>query len=129
MRAYVLAIAVALGGCSAGEIIQNWTPDPAPDLSQPNHRRIVSDNIKTVFPGQASFGVLEISGVRQVDHLSGPAWVTCLKLDANGGPQHYAIFIKNNKIIDSRLGILIDRCHKEAYTPFDVPPPAKKSDT
>ena len=33
------------------------------------------------------------------------------------------------KIIDSRAGILIDQCHKEAYTPFDISPPAKKTNT
>ncbi len=129
VRAYIVAVAVALGGCSVSEVVQSWTPGPAPDLSQPNYRRIVADNIKTVFPNQASLGALEISGVRPVDHLKGPAWLTCLKLDARGHPQHYAIFIKDNKIIDSRVGILIDQCHKEAYTPFEISQPAKKSDT
>ncbi len=129
MRAYVLAVAVTLGGCSASELVQNWAPGPVPDLSQPNYRRIVADNIKTVFPNQASLGVLEISGVRPVDHLKGRVWLTCLKLDALGTPQTYAIFIQDGKIIDTRVGILIDQCHKEAYTPFDISPPAKKSNT
>jgi hypothetical protein len=132
VRAYVLAVAVVLGSCSASEHVHNWAPDPAPDLSQPNYRRIVADNIWSVFKdqNQMSIGALEISGVRPVDHLNGPAWVTCLKLDAHGNsPQHYAIFIQENKIIDSRLGILIDRCHKEAYTPFEVARPPKKSNT
>ena len=127
MRAYVLAVAVTLGGCSASELVQNW--GPVPDLSQPNYRRIVADNIRTVFPTQAPVGVLEISGVRPVDHLKGRAWLTCLKLDALGTPQIYAIFIQDGKIIDSRAGILIDQCHKEAYTPFDISPPAKKTNT
>jgi hypothetical protein len=129
VRAYVLAVAVALGGCSASELVHNWAPGPVPDLSQPNYRRIVADNIKTVFPNQPSLGVLEISGVRPVDHLKGRAWLTCLKLDALGTPQTYAIFIQDGKIIDSRVGILIDQCHKEAYTPFDISPPAKKTNT
>ena len=129
MRAYVLAVAVAVAGCSGSEIVQNLEPASAPELAQPNYRRIVADNIKTVFPNQASLGVLEISGVRPVDHLKGRAWLTCLKLDALGTPQTYAIFIQDGKIIDSRVGILIDQCHKEAYMPFDISPPAKKSNT
>ena len=67
--------------------------------------------------------------MRQVVHLKGPAWLTCLKLDAHGHPQHYAIFIQGNKIIDSRVGILLDQCHKAAYTPFEVSLPPKKSET
>jgi hypothetical protein len=81
----VLALAVALAGCSASEIVQNLpSPAVAPDLSQPNHRRIVAANNKSIFPNQALLGDVEISGVRLVDHLKGPAWLICLKLDARG---------------------------------------------
>jgi len=127
VRAYVLALAAALAGCSASEIVQNWPGGPPADLSQPNHRRIVADNIKTLFPKQETLGDLEISGVRLVDHLKGPSWLTCLTLDAHGTPQHYAIFIQGDKIIDSRAGIVIDQCHKETYTPLELPVVAKKS--
>ena len=118
MRAYPLALALIVGGCSVTEFVQNGAPGPAPDLSQPNYQRIVSDNIKRVFPNQPVLGELEISGVRLVDHLKGPAWLTCLKLDARGNPQNYAIFIQNDKIIDWRAGVMIDGCSKETYQPF-----------
>src|SRR3954471_17217595 len=56
-RAYVLAIALAVGGCSGSEIVQNWAPPAsAPELAQPNHRRIVADNIKVIFPDQTLLG-------------------------------------------------------------------------
>jgi hypothetical protein len=124
VRGYVLVLAVSLGGCSASELVQSLPPAPAADLSQPNYRRIVADNIKSIFPGQALVGELEISGVRLVDHLRGPAWLTCLKLDARGKPQQYALFIQGDKIIDSRVGIVIDQCYKETFEPFDLSSPA-----
>ncbi|MEA2950003.1 MAG: hypothetical protein QOI40_5333 [Alphaproteobacteria bacterium] len=129
MRTHVLALAVMLGGCSASELVQNWTPPPVADLSQPNYRRIVADNIKSIFPNQKLLGELEISGVRLVDHIKGAAWLTCLKLDAHGTPQVYAIFIQADKIIDQRAGIVIDQCYKETYTPLEVPTVAKKPAT
>ena len=102
---------------------ESGPPAPAPDLSQPNYRRIVADNIKTIFPKPDPLGELEISGVRLVDHLKGPAWLTCLKLDAHGKPQHYAIFIQGDKIIDCRAGIVIDQCHKDyVHAVRDLPP-------
>ncbi|TMJ83555.1 MAG: hypothetical protein E6G78_17515 [Alphaproteobacteria bacterium] len=153
-RAYLLALAVSLSGCSAGEVLQNSTSSPAmppaPDLSQPNYRRVVSDNIQTIFANWASLGALEISEVRRVDHVKGPAWITCLKfyLQINpnptatgepiaapsapgttnrGGPQYYAIFIQDNKIIDSRFSVVIDQCHSQTFQPFQpTPPPAAK---
>jgi hypothetical protein len=130
LGASLLALAVALAGCSASELVQNLpSPAVAPDLSQPNHRRIVAANIKLIFPNQSLLGDVEISGVRMVDHLKGPAWITCLKLDARGTPNHYAIFMQADKIIDSRAGIVIDQCHKETYTPFESFPTTKKPET
>jgi hypothetical protein len=118
VAAHCIALTVLLGGCSASELIQNGTLGPAADLSQPNYQRIVADNLNTIFPNQSVLGDLEISGVRLVDHLKGPAWLTCLKLDAHGKPQQYAIFIQQGKIIDSRVGIIMDGCSKESYQPF-----------
>jgi hypothetical protein len=126
VRAHILALAMTLGGCSASELVQNWTAPLVPDLSQPNYRRIVADNIKSIFPNQPLLGELEISGVRMVDHLKGAAWLTCLKLDAHGTPQIYAIFIQADKIIDQRAGIVIDQCYKETYTPLEISTAAKK---
>ncbi len=125
-RTHVLVLAVMLGGCSAGEIVQGLPSRTTLDLTQPNYRRIVADNIKTIFPNQDLLGEMEISGVRMVDHLKGAAWVTCLKLDTRGNPQSYAIFIQADKVIDWRAGIVVDQCHKESYTPFDLPSATKK---
>jgi hypothetical protein len=52
-----------------------------------------------------------------------------VKLDAHGHPQHYAIFIQGDKVIDQREGIMIDRCYKETYTPFEASAAAKKPGT
>src|SRR5262249_34323805 len=121
--AYLAALAAALAGCSASEVVQNLTPATAIDLPQPNYRRVVADNVRTVIPNVASLGDLEISGVGLVDPLKGPAWLTCLKVDAHGNPQNYALFIQGDKIIDSRIGIVIDQCYKQAFEPFDLQPP------
>src|SRR6516162_4579077 len=118
VRAYLLALAVTLGGCSASEVVQNLPPAPALDLPQPNYRRVVADNVRAIIPNVASVGDLEISGVRPVDHLKGPAWLTCLKVDAHGKPQNYALLIQGDKIIDSRAGVIMDGCGKESYQPF-----------
>jgi hypothetical protein len=125
VRARVLAFAVTLGGCSGSELVQNLGA-PVSDLTQPDYRRIVAANIKAIFPAPAEVGDLEISGVRLVDHLKGPAWLTCVKVDAHGNPQQYAVFIQGDKIIDSRAGIVLDQCYKQSYTPLETAAAAKK---
>jgi hypothetical protein len=122
----ILPLALMLGGCSGSEIVQNWGAAPASDPPQPDYRRIVADNIKTIFPGQELAGRLEISGVRLVDHLKGPAWLTCLKVGAHERPQEYALFIQGERVIDSRAGVLLDQCYKETYTPLEAGAAVKK---
>jgi hypothetical protein len=121
LRGMMLVLAAALGGCSATELVQGWSSEPAPDLSQPNHRRVVLANFNRMFPDPDRVGEVEISGVRAVDHLKGAAWITCLRLDARGHPQHYAVFIQADNVIDWRAGVVIDQCHNETYTPFEIP--------
>ena len=119
MRFCVLALGVALAGCASGSVTQ-YLADPPPqgDLAEPNYRQIVADNIGSVFPNAVP-GTMEISGVRPVNHLRGPAWVTCLKLQAVDSTQEYAVFILGDKVIDARAGVAIDRCKQQAYEPFD----------
>jgi hypothetical protein len=124
-----LALAAALGGCSATELVQGWSPGPVPDLSQPNHRRVVLANFSRMFPDPDRVGEVEISGVRAVDHLKGAAWITCLRLDARGHPQHYAVFIQADNVIDWRAGVVIDQCHNETYAPFEIPAAMRKPPT
>ena len=119
MRFCVLALGVALAGCASGSVTQYLADPPLQgDLAEPNYRQIVADNIGSIFPNAVP-GTMEISGVRPVNHLRGPAWVTCLKLQAVDSTQEYAVFILGDKVIDARAGVAIDRCKQQAYEPFD----------
>jgi hypothetical protein len=122
VRFWILAVSICLGGCAASHsIIQNLPDPPLPgDLSEPNYRQIVADNIGTIFPTPAELGVLEISGVRPVNHLRGLAWLTCLRIHAEDAAQDYALFILGDKIIETRVGVAIDGCKQQTYGPYDL---------
>ena len=114
------ALALALAGCAAGGVTTTLLETQAPeDLSQPDYRRIVAENIGTIFPQTAALGALAISPVRPVDHLKGPAWLTCLRIYADSTPQEYALFIQGGNIIDQRTGVAMDGCKKQTYEPFN----------
>jgi hypothetical protein len=121
VRFFVLFLTVSLGGCAAGHIIESLPDAPRPvDLSEPNYRQIVADNIGSLFANPAELGVLEISGARTVNHLRGNAWLTCLRIHADSAPQEYAVFILGDKVIDSRTGVVMDHCRQQTYESFDV---------
>ena len=112
-------MALTLAGCAAGGVTTLVESSLPEDLSQPDYRRIVAENIGTIFPQPAALGALEISPLRPADHLKGPAWLTCLRIHADGTPQEYALFIQGASIIDQRAGVIMDGCKKQAYEPFD----------
>ena len=136
MRSCILALSIGLSGCAAGNTVIQNLPDQNPpdapvsqklpdvsqptDLSEPNYRQIVADNIGTIFANPAELGILEISNVRQADHLKGQAWLTCLRIHAGDAPQEYAVFIRDGKIVDARSGVAIDRCKQQTYSAFDL---------
>jgi len=131
MRSCILAVGICLAGCAAGNTVIQNLPDATviqnlPDasqsaeLSEPNYRQIVADNIGTIFQNPAELGVLEISNVRQADHLQGLAWLTCLRIHAGDAPREYAVFIIGDKIVDARTGVAIDRCKQQTYGAFDL---------
>src|ERR671923_1860881 len=91
----IVGTGMMLAGCTATEFAQSTMAPPMTDLSQPNYHRIVFENVKKTFPNLPA-GDLEISGLRPVNHLKGPAWLTCLRVDPGGNPQQYAIFIQND---------------------------------
>jgi hypothetical protein len=131
VRFSVLAITICLGGCAAGHsIVQSLPEQQAPQSApqqqapqavlEPNYRQIVANDIGTIFPNPAELGVLEISNVRPVDHFRGPAWLTCLRIHAEDAAQEYALFILDDKVIDVRVGVAIDRCRQQAYSAYDL---------
>jgi len=122
VRFGILALSICLGGCAAGHSIIQNLPDPplSGDLSEPNYRQIVADNIGTIFPNPAGLGVLQISGVRPVSHLRGLAWLTCLRIHAEDAAQDYALFILGDKIIETRVGVAIDGCKQQTYGAYDL---------
>jgi hypothetical protein len=121
VRFFILGLSLGLAGCAAGGHLAESLPNPPvpEDLSEPNYRQIVADNMGAVFPGADGLGPLEISAVRPVNHLRGPAWLACLRIQADRAPQEYALFIQGDKIIDQRTGVALDRCKQQAYQPFD----------
>ncbi len=66
--------------------------------------------------------VLEISQPRRIDSHKGAAWLVCLKAlryPSQTPRAYYAVFLQQDKVIDSRLSVVLDRCESEAYAPFD----------
>jgi hypothetical protein len=75
-----------------------------------------------IFPPKTKIDDVNISdAIRMVQtNTHGWAWLTCMRLNANGSPVTYAVFITGNHVVDARIAVAIDNCDQGNYAPLIV---------
>ena len=143
VRASAMLGVLTLGACSISGLLPDWT---SPEVAgpEPAYRFVVANNRALIMgtpssPGTpssvgtsssagtpssagplSSAGPFEISGLRRVDSLKGASWLVCLRTESVPQlPRYYAVFLQKERVVDSRLSVLIDQCEQQTYSPFD----------
>jgi hypothetical protein len=106
-------------GCSLGEMA---LPPTRGDIAgpEPPYRKLIARQLPAIVGDPRNAGRLEISGLRHVDSLKGPAWLACLTANTNAQPRRYAILFQDEKIVESRLSVGTDRCEQQVFEPFGI---------
>lgn len=144
-----LALAAGLAGCTAAALAVEQPRNEAP----PNLRSIIAANLQRPDPGLGEpdldsgpyprevliFGAkhrvtdvqLSDAARRTLTMANGWAWQTCLRATVDGKPSSVAVFVAQNRVIQVRTALIVDRCEEGIYTPLPVkrpvPPPDKKA--
>jgi hypothetical protein len=119
VRASAMLLALTLGGCSISGLLPDWT---SPEIAgpEPAYRFIIANGLASIVGNPSSAGTFEISGLRHVDSLKGSSWLVCLRTQSLPQlPRYYAVFLQKERVVDSRLSVLIDQCELQTYLPFD----------
>jgi hypothetical protein len=119
VRALAMLLVLTLGACSISGLLPDWT---SPEVAgpEPAYRFIIANALPSVVGNPSSAGTFEISGLRRVDSLKGASWLVCLRTQNFPQlPRHYAVYLQRERIVDSRLSVLIDQCEMQTYLPFD----------
>jgi hypothetical protein len=117
-RALAMVLSLALGACSISEFIPNLAPEDVAG-AEPPYRFVIANRLKDVVGDPANAGALQISGARRVGSIKGPSWLVCIKAQRHPLPRFYAVFFQRDRIVDSRLSVVIDQCELQSYTPFE----------
>ena len=113
-----VAGALGLGGCASLDIAPREAPQPPK-----NHRQLVLEKSATLFPGGAvTLGAMEISPLRDDQHVADAFWSACLRTDAKGKPRLFAVFFRGEEIPHVREALLADRCERETFVPLKPEP-------
>jgi hypothetical protein len=119
IAAWVLTLLLPsiLGGCSISEFLPNWSAEGVAGPA-PAYRPIVANQVKAIVGAPMSKG-MRISDARLVDSLKGTSWLVCLEVGNAPLPRYYAVFIQRDRVVDSRLSVVIDQCEQQHYAAFD----------
>jgi len=112
--------ALPLAGCSLGLTDLPAIPhhvDDDPPLARTYRSNLASALQKpgAIFQKPDRAGPFEISEPRHTLHLTGRAWLVCLKTEAWRQPVTYALFMKGNRVVDYRAAVWTDRCDEQTY--------------
>jgi hypothetical protein len=109
--------ALGVAACSFGD-----TGAPPRDTALPGPSFEPGVLVKSILPAivgaAAAASPHEISGMRQVDHIKGPSWLTCVRGNVGGQLRTFAVYIQHARIVDSRMAVMIDRCDEQTYRPL-----------
>lgn len=107
-----------VSACSIAEQRPNWMSSDVAG-PEPDHRFLVANQISAIVGDPLKAGTLEISSARRADGMVGASWQVCIRAwTVAQPPRYFAIFIQNQRVVSSRLSVVLDRCESEAFTPF-----------
>jgi hypothetical protein len=135
---FIVALAVFAAALCAhrGAYAQAGGP---PQSAAPNYRAIIAKSLhvkekfatepeaipyftsrRGIFPASAKLDHVEAADtIRMVQtNYFGWAWQTCIRLNLNGKPVTYAVFISDGRVVDARSAIVVDKCEREHFTPL-----------
>jgi hypothetical protein len=98
-----MIVALALTACTATPTAPPASPDPPPD-----HRKIIADNLKTLFSPDAQVRNVMVSELMQVPSSAGQVWGTCVRVSATGSsgrptlPRTYVFTFRRNEVAERR---------------------------
>jgi hypothetical protein len=113
-----LVLCLAVSGCA--ELLGT-------DSAQPPQAKAAPPDIKKLAElARSAFQMAKLSGTGEVSPLHATYapqrgdWIFCIKSSATEQTR-YAVFIKDNAILDVRPAVVIDRCSNETYEPMGAP--------
>lgn len=104
-----------LTACSALPAVVDDQSEPPPPYD-----RIAAQHFKKAFKDYASYGGIEISGLRRVFYTMGWSWLACVRFEAGGHRRLYAYYIQQDRVVEARYAVQTDECGTQQYAPFDL---------
>jgi hypothetical protein len=122
LRRYIgVAALVALTGCSS-TFFEGLQSPAGSDQEPANYQSLVAKDLAAL---KSPVGGYEISSVRKTRLAQPGDWVVCVKTTGEERPTFFAVFLRDGRVIERRLAVVVDECAQEQFLP--LPPDVKSS--
>src|SRR6185312_4937608 len=120
----IAALGLNLGGCAVSALFPDRVSDDSAGPEPVNYRFLVANALGGIIGNKddPTSRLLEISSPRRVDAPRGATWMLCVKAlryPSRTTRGYYAVFIQRDKIVESRISVVLDQCETEPYSPFE----------
>ena len=119
---------LVLAGCGLAdsrspvpEFMRNKPVDPPPPEPPPDVKRLLRDNLESVFTAASRPHHVQVSPPRR--EVRGSGWTACVKANLTSvtgkplGTETYRIIVSGGTIIDRRRAEAVDNCASETFEP------------
>jgi hypothetical protein len=86
-----------------------------------DYQALVANNLREL-KDRTSLGPLEISPLRQTRLAQPGDWFACVRTTVQEQPTHFALFIREGRVIERRQAVLVDGCAQEQFQPLAEQP-------
>ncbi len=120
----LLAVAAVVALQTGHAIAQSVLPPPnlplltPPNEPPPDYRAIIRRSAGGLFVSETRAGPIEIADgvVPFQTSTEGLVWKACIRVNLNGQPLNYAIFIRRGAVVDLRGGVVGDQCINAVFS-------------
>jgi hypothetical protein len=87
------------------------------EAAAPDYQALVAKDLAGL-KDRASMGAFEISPLRRTRLAQPGDWMACVRTTIQERPTYLAFFMREGRILDRRLAVLIDECGQEQFHPL-----------
>jgi hypothetical protein len=114
----LLAMSLALAAAACSTV----TPERGEPVPPQDYRKLVAEKLPDFFPKTVYVGGVEISPLRREEHFFAADWSACLKAYLDGRTRLFAVYFRDDKIVEMGGAVQVDACRKETFEPLNIPP-------
>jgi hypothetical protein len=123
-RSWIGIVALALSSACTSLVSPEMTDS---ETGPADYQLLVARDLAAM-KERVGMGPLEISPLRRTRLAQPGDWMACVRTTVQERPTYLAVFMREGRVLDRRVAVLIDECGQEQFQPISEPRPPSATD-